>query len=294
LEINRYLAEKKALIDNALDSFLPSEEEKPTTIHKAMRYSVFAGGKRLRPILVLASAEAVGGDSGLVMPAACAMEMIHTYSLIHDDLPAMDDDDYRRGRLTSHKVFGDAMAILAGDALLTHAFYVLSLCEEKIPPDRVNRVVMEIAAAAGTKGMVGGQVADLESQGKEIAPEDLEYIHRNKTGALFTASLRSGAILSGADQQQLEALTAFGQHLGLAFQITDDILDVTGDSSKMGKATGSDLRKEKATFPSIYGLEQSVKMAEEVTKRAVTIAETLGSMAEPLALLVQYLVSRDH
>lgn len=294
MDINHYLAEKKALIDMALDRFLPSEKEKPTTIHRAMRYSVFAGGKRLRPVLVLASAEAVGGDTSLVMPAACAMEMIHTYSLIHDDLPAMDDDDYRRGRLTSHKVFGDAMAILTGDALLTHAFYVLSLCEKTISAHRVNLVVGEIAAAAGTMGMVGGQVADLESQGKEIAPEDLEYIHRNKTGALFTASLRSGAILAGADQQQLEALTAFGQHLGLAFQITDDILDVTGDSSKLGKSTGSDLRKEKATFPGLYGLEQSVKMAKEQSKRAVTIAETLGSRAEPLALLVQYLVSRDH
>ncbi len=294
MDIQEYLQEKRILIDTALDQYLPPAEEKPSTIHQAMRYSIFAGGKRLRPVLVLASAEAVRGNSSAVMPAACAMEMIHTYSLIHDDLPAMDDDDYRRGKLTNHKVFGEAMAILAGDALLTHAFSVLSRCGEYVSSDRVNRAIAEIAGFAGTMGMVGGQVADLESQGNEIGLEDLEYIHRNKTGALFMASVRSGAILSGADEKQLEALTAYGQHLGLAFQITDDILDVTGDSTKMGKATGSDRRKEKATFPALYGLEESVRMAEEESRRAVLIADALGSSAKPLGLIVQFLVSRDH
>jgi geranylgeranyl diphosphate synthase type II len=293
MDFKEYLAAQKAVIDAALDKYLPAENLKPEIIHKAMRYSVFAGGKRLRPILVMAAAEAIGGIGSEVLPAACAMEMIHTYSLIHDDLPALDDDDYRRGRLTNHKVFGEAIAVLAGDALLTHAFNTLSLCSAAFALDRVNQVIAEISAAAGTFGMIGGQVADVEAEGKDITREDLDYIHSNKTGALFIASVRSGAILAGAGGEQLEALTAYGRHLGLAFQIRDDILDITGDSAKLGKTVGSDIRKKKATFPALYGLEESTMMAQEESRRALEIAEALGSLAQTLADLVHYLVSRD-
>lgn len=292
-DIKAYLSQRKAIIDSALDSYLPAEDQQPATIHRAMRYSVFAGGKRLRPILMMAAAEAVGGSPTAVLPAACAMEMIHTYSLIHDDLPAMDDDDYRRGRLTNHKVFGEAVAVLAGDALLTHAFSTLALCSESLPLNQVVRVIKEIAEAAGTLGMVGGQVADIQSEGKEISREELDFIHSHKTGALFVASVRTGAILSGAAEQQLAALTAYGRHLGLAFQITDDILDIMGDSSRLGKAVGSDARQEKATFPLLYGLEESKKMVREESRRAVEAACALGSGARPLVSIVDYLVSRD-
>ena len=293
MNFKEYLEEKRTVIDSALDSLLPPEDQKPSVLHKAMRYSIFAGGKRLRPLLVMASAE-VAGDSARVIPAACAMEMIHTYSLIHDDLPAMDDDDYRRGRLTNHKVFGEAVAILAGDALLTHAFKTLTVCSRDFPEDRVCQVIEEISQAAGTFGMLGGQAADLEAEGKDISREALAYIHSHKTGALFTASVRSGAILSGASREQLEALTAYASHLGLAFQITDDILDITGDTVKLGKTIGSDLRKKKATFPSLYGLEESRRRAQEESRRALEIAQALGSNAQALQQIVLYLANRDH
>ena len=293
MNIKEYLAQKKALIEAALDEFLPGEDMKPETIHKAMRYSVFAGGKRLRPIFVIASAEAVGGNGTDVLPAACAIEMIHSYSLIHDDLPAMDDDDYRRGKPTNHKVFGEAIAILAGDALLTHAFNVLTYCSKSFPAESVNRVIGEISRAAGTFGMVGGQVADIESEGKDISKEELDYIHKNKTAALFVASMRTGGILAGATEEQLEILTAYAKHLGLAFQITDDILDVIGDSTKLGKNTGSDARKEKKTYPLLYGLKEARKMALEESRKAAEIVDSLGSRAEPLKEIVLYLVSRD-
>lgn len=293
MDLREYLEAKKTVIDEALDFFLPAQDQKPETIHKAMRYSVFAGGKRLRPILVMASAEAVGGESAGVVPAACALEMIHTYSLIHDDLPAMDDDAYRRGMPTNHKVFGEAIAILAGDALLTHAFKVLTYCSNDFPGERVLQVIAEISAAAGTQGMVGGQVVDIESEGKDISKETLDYLHRNKTAALFTASVRSGALLAGASCFELESLTSFASHLGLAFQITDDILDITGDTAKLGKTVGSDIRKKKATFPALYGLERSKQMAQQESRRAVEIAEALGSRALPLKHIVEYLVARD-
>lgn len=293
MDIKEYLANKKTIVETALNEFLPPEDMKPEVIHKAMRYSVFAGGKRLRPILLMASAEAVGGASSEMLPAACAMEMIHTYSLIHDDLPAMDNDDYRRGRPTNHKVFGEAMAILAGDALLTLAFHTLTLCSKTFPLDRVNWAVAEISSAAGSLGMVGGQVADLEAEGRVVTREELEFINSNKTSALFVASVRSGAILAGASSHQLEALTDYGRHLGLAFQIRDDILDITGDSTKLGKATGSDFRKKKATFPALYGLEEAIAMARDESKKAMEIAEALGSNAQPLAFFMEYLISRD-
>ena len=293
MNLTHYLQERKALIDAALDKFLPSQEDIPATIHQAMRYSVFAGGKRLRPILVMAAAEAVGGASANVLPAACALEMIHTYSLIHDDLPAMDDDDFRRGKPTNHKVFGEAMAVLAGDALLTHAFFVLSRLSGSAPADKINLVMEEMAKASGTFGMVGGQVADLQSEGKEVSREELHYIHSHKTAALFIASVRSGGILSNASDRQLEILTAYARHLGLAFQIIDDILDITGDTITLGKTIGSDMRKKKATFPVLYGLEQSRIMAQEESERAVEIVEELGSGAQPLQYIVRYLVSRS-
>lgn len=282
------------MVDSALDKYLPSEKEPPEIIHQAMRYSVFAGGKRLRPILVMAAAEAVGGSIESVMPAACAMEMIHTYSLIHDDLPAMDDDDFRRGRPTNHKVFGEAMAVLAGDALLTHAFSVLAGSLEFSDPEKVSLVIGEIAHAAGTFGMVGGQVMDIQSEGQEATEDILRYIHTHKTGALFIASVRSGGILSGANSRQLEVLTDYARHLGLAFQITDDILDVAGDSATLGKTVGSDQRKKKVTFPALYGLEQARIMAGEESERAVEIVEELGSAALPLQQIIRYLASRDH
>jgi len=293
LNIQGYLQERKALIDSSIGDYLPSEEEIPGTIHQAMRYSVFAGGKRLRPILVMASAEAVGGDGFKVLPAACALEMIHTYSLIHDDLPAMDDDDFRRGKPTNHKVFGEAIAILAGDALLTHAFGILSSCSGVFDPEKVNLVISEVARAAGTLGMVGGQVLDIQSEGREISSDDLHNIHIRKTAALFIAALRCGAILSNCNKRQLEILTAYGRHLGLAFQITDDILDVAGNAAALGKNVGSDMRKNKATFPQIYGLEHSKKMAQEESQRAVEIVEELGREAEPLQYIVRFLASRD-
>jgi len=293
LNIKEYLAIKKELIDEALDKYLPDKQEMPGIIHEAMRYSVFAGGKRLRPILVLASAEAVGGDPQKLLPAACALEMIHTYSLIHDDLPAMDDDDYRRGKLTSHKVFGEAVAILAGDALLTHAFGVLAECADSIDPGKVCRVIAEVSRAAGSLGMVGGQVVDILSEGKQVSKETVDYIHRHKTAALFRAALRMGAILSGAEQSQLNSLTAYAEHLGLAFQIMDDILDVTGDTNKLGKRTGSDAKKKKATFPSLYGLEKARGIALEESRRAVESVKDLGPAADPLREIARYLVLRD-
>lgn len=293
MNIQEYLQKRKALIDSSLAEYLPSVEEIPGTIHQAMHYSVFAGGKRLRPILVMASAEAVGGDGIKVLPAACALEMIHTYSLIHDDLPAMDDDDFRRGKPTNHKVFGEAMAILAGDALLTHAFGLLSSCSGVFAPEKVNLVISEVAEAAGTLGMVGGQVLDIQSEGCEISGDDLYNIYIRKTAALFVAALRCGAILSNCNERQLEVLTAYGRHLGLAFQITDDILDITGNTAVLGKNVGSDVRKKKATFPQIYGLERSKKIAREESLRAVEIIEELGRDAEPLQYIVRFLASRD-
>ena len=236
-DLEAYLNERRQLVDAALDRFLPSEDTPPPSVHRAMRYSVLAGGKRLRPILVIAGAELVGAQSSRVMPTACALEMTHTYSLIHDDLPAMDDDDYRRGRLTNHKMFGDAIAILAGDALLTLAFKLvaqnagLTGVDAKVVCD----VVAEIAEAAGTLGMVGGQVVDIESEGKTLTPEALEYIHIHKTAALLRASLSVGARLGGADVAALAAVGDAGQSLGLAFQIIDDILDVEGSLATLGK-----------------------------------------------------------
>jgi geranylgeranyl diphosphate synthase type II len=292
-DLEAYLAERRTGVDAALERVLPPESAPPPTVHRAMRYSVLAGGKRLRPILAIAGAEAVGAAAATVMPTACALELIHTYSLIHDDLPAMDDDDYRRGRLTNHKVFGDAVAILAGDALLTLAFRLVAENAALVAEPRVVcAVVAEIAEAAGTHGMVGGQVVDIESEGKTITPETLEYIHRHKTAALLRASLVVGARLGGGDAVALAAMSDAGQSLGLAFQIVDDILDVEGSLEALGKTTGSDARKQKATYPALHGLEASRREARELIERAKSRLAVFGDRATPIVALADFVVER--
>jgi geranylgeranyl diphosphate synthase, type II len=287
-----YLPEQQKLVDAALDRCVPSESEPPSIIHQAMRYSLFAGGKRIRPILFLESARAVSANSPGSETAACSLELIHTYSLIHDDLPALDNDDYRRGRLTCHKKFGEAMAILAGDALLTLAFEVLSGMNG-MPGDRKARLVLELATASGTVGgMIGGQVFDLEGEGQTPTPELLESIHRAKTGALLRASVRMGAIYAGAKEEQLAALTCYGRHVGLAFQIVDDLLDVEQSSEKLGKTAGKDAQQHKITFPAVYGLETSHRMAEEECSSAHRALEPFGERAGRLHELADLIVYR--
>jgi geranylgeranyl diphosphate synthase type II len=292
-DLESYLAERRRLVEEALDRFLPDEHVPPPTIHRAMRYSVMAGGKRLRPVLVMAGAEAVGGRPATVLPTACALELIHTYSLIHDDLPAMDDDDYRRGRLTSHKVFGEAVAILAGDALLTLAFKLMADNAALVDDPRVVcEVVAEVATAAGTAGMVGGQVVDIESEGRPVGAETLDFIHRHKTAALMRAALRAGARLAGASPAALAALGAAGERLGLAFQIVDDILDVEGTLAELGKTAGSDQRKAKATYPAVHGLAASRRRARTLVEEAKRALDELGPPAEPIRALADFILER--
>jgi geranylgeranyl diphosphate synthase type II len=294
LDVKAYLERRRAMVDAALERLLPPESAAPQSIHRAMRYSVLAPGKRLRPVLVIAGAEAVGGRAADVLDTACALELIHAYSLIHDDLPAMDDDDYRRGRLTNHKVFGEALAILAGDALLTLAFRLVAGNAARVltTPAVVGAVVAEVADAAGTDGMVGGQVVDIESEGKTIAPEMLDYIHLRKTAALIRAALRVGAVLAGARAEQVEAISRAGQALGLAFQIVDDILDVEGNLAELGKTAGSDDRKQKATYPSLHGLEKSKERARALIEETKHLLIPLGPAADPIRALADYVVER--
>ncbi len=289
-DVSAYLAAQRRSVDDALDRLLPPEDSEPTSVHRAMRYSVMAGGKRLRPILVIAGAEAVGGDSQLVMPTACALELIHTYSLIHDDLPAMDDDDYRRGRLTNHKVFGEAIAILAGDALLTLALEFIA--RGPGDPRVICEVVAEVATAAGTRGMVGGQVVDIESEGKTVSEGTLEFIHRHKTAALIRVSLCAGALLAGATPHQVAAIRSAGEDLGLAFQIVDDILDVEGSLAELGKTAGSDERKKKVTYPALYGLDVSRAKARELINHAKQSLTPLGTPADPIRALAEFIIER--
>jgi geranylgeranyl diphosphate synthase, type II len=287
-----YLIEQQQLVDSALDRLAPSAATPPETIHRALRYSLFAGGKRIRPILCMEAAHAVSDQTAGVETAACALEMIHTYSLIHDDLPALDNDDLRRGKPTCHKVFGEAMAILAGDALLTLAFKVLGAIEA-VDAARVSRMVLELATAAGTPGgMIAGQVRDLEGAGKAPDPVLLENIHRAKTGALLGVSLRIGAIYAGADGAQLHALSRYGEHIGLAFQIVDDVLDVEGTSEALGKTAGKDAAQHKITFPAVYGLEESRRMAEREREGAHSAVEIFGGRACRLKELADLIVRR--
>jgi len=286
-----YVAQQQKLVDAELDRLLPAGTVPPETIHQAMRYSVFAGGKRVRPLLCLAAAEAVCGESSRALTAACTLELIHTYSLIHDDLPALDNDDYRRGRLTCHKKFGEAMAILTGDALLTLAFEVLAAMDA--PAETRARLVAELSIAAGSVGgMIAGQVWDLEGEGCPPAPELLDRIHRAKTGALLAASVRMGAISAGASGEQLEALTCYGRHAGLAFQIVDDILDVEQSSETLGKTAGKDAEQQKITFPAVYGLEQSHRMAELERQGAHEALESFGGRAQRLREIADFIVQR--
>lgn len=286
------LKKRADLVEEALESLLPSGQDYPPLIHQAMRYSVLGGGKRLRPALVMASAEAVGGKAADVLPAACALELIHVYSLVHDDLPAMDNDDYRRGKPTNHKVYGEAVAILVGDSLLTLSFQLLAN-SESVNPGNVVRVIREVAAAAGTMGLIGGQVVDTFSAGEDVDEKTLEYIHSNKTGALYRAAVRTGAILAGASEKQLEALTVYADNLGLAFQIKDDLLDIEGDEKLIGKPVGSDVRNKKATYPSLFGLEESRRKARNAADRALMALEQFGGEADFLRELVQFVVERD-
>lgn len=292
MTLRDYLEERQALVDRELDRLVPEESDPPATIHRAMRYSLFAGGKRIRPLLCLAAAEAVSDSIDGAVTAACALELIHTYSLIHDDLPALDNDDYRRGALTCHKVFGEAMAILAGDALLTFAFQVLS-SELRVDSDRKTRLIGELATAAGTTGgMIGGQVADLEGEGRPPDAALLESIHRAKTGALLRASVRFGAIHAGAAPGQLAALSAYGEHVGLAFQIVDDILDVEASSEALGKTAGKDAAQRKITFPAVYGLAESKRMAEIELRKSHAALEPLGARAGRLREMSEHIVHR--
>jgi geranylgeranyl diphosphate synthase type II len=294
MDITSYLSEKKALVDKTLDKLVPSGKMFPTSVHEAMRYSLFAGGKRVRPILSIAAAEALGARVSGLLPLAGSLEFIHTYSLIHDDLPAMDDDDFRRGRPTCHKVYGEAIAILAGDGLLNLAFEVLSdpRRTKAVPANRLIAIIKEISAASGVLGMVGGQVVDMESEGREIDFPTLEYIHTHKTGALIRASLRIGAIYAKAGEKRLKALTRYGELVGLAFQIVDDILDITGKREETGKDVGSDLKKGKRTFPSFYGLEESRRRANEVAERAIHSLRDFDQRSDPLRELAKYIVNR--
>jgi geranylgeranyl diphosphate synthase type II len=291
MDLREYLSTQQRLVDAELDRLVPAQAEQPEIIHRAMRYSLFAGGKRIRPILCMEAARAVVDSPEGVTAAACALELIHTYSLIHDDLPALDNDDYRRGKLTNHKVFGDAMAILAGDGLLTLAFQVLA--QLSAPADRKTLLIAELATAAGTAGgMIGGQVADLEGEGKPPTAELLETIHRAKTGALLRASLRLGAIYAGADERQYAALSCYGEHIGLAFQIVDDILDVEESSEALGKTAGKDAQQHKITFPAVYGLAVSRRMAEEECSRAHHVLSPFGGRAARLHELADLIVHR--
>jgi geranylgeranyl diphosphate synthase, type II len=291
MSLREYLAAQQRLVDEELHRLVPPESTAPETIHRAMRYSLFAGGKRIRPILCMEAARAVANEPAGVAACACSLELIHTYSLIHDDLPALDNDDYRRGKLTNHKVFGDAMAILAGDALLTLAFQVLAQLETT--DVRKAGIIAELACASGTVGgMIGGQVADLEGEGKPPDAQLLESIHRAKTGALLRASLRMGAIFAGAAPEQYAALSCYGEHVGLAFQIVDDILDVEESSEALGKTAGKDAAQHKITFPAVYGLETSRRMAEEECVRAHQVLEPFGDRAARLHELADLIVHR--
>ena len=287
-----WMEARRSLVEKALARSVPAASVRPATIHKAVRYSLLGGGKRLRPILALAAAEACGERNlARVLPAACAVELIHTYSLVHDDLPCMDDDDLRRGRPTSHKAFGEGVAVLAGDALLTRAFGLLAKVKPA-PRYPLSQLLSETAEAAGSLQLIAGQVADLEAEGRKISIGDVRFIHERKTAAMIVLPLRLGAMIAGAAPARLKALTAFGRCLGLAFQILDDILDVTATSEQLGKSTGKDLRSSKATYPGVLGLEASRKEADRLTRQALVSLKPLGAGGRRLAQLADHLLRR--
>ncbi len=288
------MASRAALINASLDRYAPPATSPPASIHEAMRYCLLGGSaKRIRPLLCVAAAEAVGGRGDAVLPTACAIEMIHTFSLIHDDLPAIDDDDFRRGLPTAHKRFGEAMAILAGDALHTHAFSTIANHQTAPDAQTLVRVIGLIADASGTAGMVGGQVDDIYYERRDVDAEVLRSIHARKTGALLNASILSGAILSGATPGQEAALRAYGDHVGLAFQIIDDILDVTGDDATLGKPSGSDVKNDKATYPKVFGLDESRRLARAASDDAVLALAPFADTAAPLHSFARFIIERD-
>ena len=293
VDLKTYLTTRAAEVDAAMDAFLPKAKERPATIHAAMRYSIFAGGKRLRPVLCLAAAEACGGEIPNALAAACAVELMHTYSLVHDDLPAMDDDDLRRGRPTCHKVYGEGMAVLCGDALLTESFAVLA---RTMPTKRYGTrdYIAELADTGGSRKLIGGQVMDLEGEGQKLTKRDLVRIHEAKTAALLTTSLRLGAMTANATPAKLQALTLFGHALGLAFQVIDDILDVTQSTEMLGKTAGKDQAVEKSTYPAILGLDASRKEAARLTKAAMDALKPFGAKAARLREIATHLLKREY
>lgn len=292
-DLKAYLRERQAQIEAALDRAIPVTY--PETLYESMRYSLFAGGKRLRPILCLATCELFGGLVTMAMPTACALEVIHTMSLIHDDLPAMDNDDYRRGKLTNHKVFGEDIAILSGDALLTYAFEHIAEQTREVPPERVLKVIARLARAVGAAGLVGGQVVDLESEGQaNLSLETLNFIHTHKTGALLEVSVLSGAILAGASEADLQRLSHYAQNIGLAFQIIDDVLDITATQEELGKTAGKDLQAQKLTYPSLWGIEESRRQARQLIESAKAELIPFGERAKPLLAIADYITARSN
>ncbi len=292
-DLQEYLSSQKQIVEQALDKSL--KIDKPEKIYEAMRYSLLAGGKRLRPILCLATCELISGDKTIAIPTACALEMIHTMSLIHDDLPAMDNDDYRRGKLTNHKVYGEDVAILAGDGLLAYAFEYVANHTKNVPADRVVKVLGIMGKAVGAQGLVGGQVMDLDSEAKpDITAETLTFIHRRKTGALLETCVSSGAILAGAEEADLNRLSIYAQNIGLAFQIIDDILDVTATTEELGKTAGKDITAEKATYPKLWGIETSQAKAEELVNQAINELAIYGEKAQPLQGIAEFIVKRKN
>ncbi|MDZ7961561.1 MAG: polyprenyl synthetase family protein [Aulosira sp. DedQUE10] len=292
--LSAYLKERQQLCETVLDQSIPIVY--PETIYESMRYSLLAGGKRVRPILCLATCEMMGGTIEMAMPTACAVEMIHTMSLIHDDLPAMDNDDYRRGKLTNHKVYGEDVAILAGDGLLAYAFeFVATATPQNVPRDRVLQVVARLGRALGAAGLVGGQVVDLESEGKlDTSLETLNFIHNHKTAALLEASVVCGGILAGASAEDVQKLTQYAQNIGLAFQIVDDILDITATQEQLGKTAGKDLKAQKVTYPSLWGIEESRVKAQQLIEAACAALDSFGEQAQPLKAIAHFIISRNH
>jgi geranylgeranyl diphosphate synthase type II len=294
MDLKQYLNDRRKTVNKALEKYLPPSKDKTDGLVEAMRYSLLAGGKRIRPILCMAGARAVGGNETDVLPFACSLEFIHTYSLIHDDLPVMDDDDLRRGKPTNHKIYGEAMALLAGDGLLTAAFNLMTAPElaKKVPPDLVIKAIGLVSRAAGYGGMVGGQVADIQSEGKDLDFSQVEYIHTHKTGALIEASVTSGAVLAGAHENQIMSIRAYGHNIGLAFQISDDILNIEGDSKIIGKKVGTDEKKGKCTYPAVVGLTRSKEIQTGLVEAAIESLKAFDKHAEPLRQIAQYIIER--